>query len=49
MATDEGYWWTISEEALLDMLRRAHQGEEPEFIYAEEYANATHETVEEDD
>jgi hypothetical protein len=33
-------WWTISEEMLLEMLRRAHNGEDPELIYAEQYANA---------
>jgi hypothetical protein len=42
-STHQGCWWTISEEALLNMLRRAHQGEEPELIYTEEYANAAHE------
>jgi hypothetical protein len=33
-------WWSISEEMLLEMLRRAHKGEDPELIYAEQYANA---------
>lgn len=35
-------WWAISGEAILDMLRRAHAGEDPDLIYAEEYANSTH-------
>lgn len=33
-------WWTISGEALLDLLRRAHLGEDPDLMYAEEYANS---------
>lgn len=33
-------WWTISGECLMDMMRRAHAGEDPEMVYAEEYANA---------
>lgn len=33
-------WWTISGEALLDLLKRAHAGEDPDLLYAEEYANA---------
>jgi hypothetical protein len=33
-------WWSISEERLLDLLRRAHNGEDPELLYAEQYANA---------
>jgi len=39
-------WWTISGEALLDLLRRAHAGEDPDLLYAEEYANAEVETYE---
>jgi hypothetical protein len=33
-------WWAISEDRLLDLLRRARNGEDPELLYAEEYANA---------
>lgn len=33
-------WWTISGDALLDMLRRAHAGADPDLLYAEEYANS---------
>ena len=33
-------WWVISGEDLLDLLRRANAGEDPDFLYAEEYANA---------
>ena len=36
-------YWAISGEALLDMLRRAHDGEDPDLVYAEEYANSKHE------
>ena len=41
-------WWTISGEGLLDLLRRAHAGEDPDLIYAEEYANSEHEYPEEE-
>lgn len=33
-------WWTISGEGLMDMLRRCYNGESPDLVYAEEYANA---------
>lgn len=33
-------WWTMSGENLLDLLRRAHAGEDPGLLYAEEYANS---------
>ncbi len=33
-------WWTISGEGLLEMLRRVADGEDPDILYAEEYANA---------
>lgn len=33
-------WWTISGEGLLAMLRRVAAGEDPDLVYAEEYANA---------
>jgi len=42
-------WWTISTESMLAMLRRCHDGEDPELVFMEEYANADHEYVEEDD
>ena len=32
-------WWTISGDTLIDALRRAHAGEDPELLYAEYYAN----------
>jgi hypothetical protein len=38
-------WWAISGEAVLDMLRRAHAGGDPDVIYAEQYANSGHEHV----
>jgi hypothetical protein len=41
-------WWTISGEAFLDALRRAHAGEDPDLLYAEHYANSDPETVEGD-
>lgn len=44
MTTDLG-WWAISGDELLDMLRRAHAGENPDLIYAEEYANSEREEV----
>jgi hypothetical protein len=33
-------WWTISGEDLLAMLRRAYDGEDPDLLYAEAYANS---------
>lgn len=36
-------WWVVSGDNLLDMLRRAHAGEDPDLIYAEEYANSDRE------
>lgn len=39
MSVDLG-WWTISGEALLDLARRAHAGEDPDLLYAEFYANS---------
>lgn len=36
-------WWAISGEALLDGLRRAAAGEDPDLLYAEMYANAERE------
>jgi hypothetical protein len=36
-------WWTIPEENLMKMLRQVADGEDPEIVYAEHYANADHE------
>lgn len=36
-------WWTIHGQALIDALRRAHTGDDPEIVYAELYANSDHE------
>lgn len=33
-------WWVIDEPELRDMLVRCHEGEDPELVLAEEYANA---------
>lgn len=38
-------WWVLSGDNLLVLLRRAHAGEDPDLIYAEEYANGDHEWV----
>lgn len=37
-------WWTISGDDLLEALRRAHVGEDPDLVYAEMYANSEVET-----
>lgn len=37
-------WWTISGSELLAALRRAHNGDDPDIVYAELYANSDHET-----
>ncbi len=46
--TDLG-WWAISGEAFMDALRRVADGETPEWVYAEYYANSDHEHPEDDD
>lgn len=33
-------WWCIAGEDLLVMLKRAHDGEDPDMVYAEAYANS---------
>lgn len=35
-------WWAISGDQLLALLRRVHEGEDPDLLYAEEYANGEH-------
>lgn len=35
-------WWAISGEALMGMLHRCHDGEDPDMVYAETYANSDH-------
>jgi hypothetical protein len=36
-------WWIIHGDVLLGALRRAHDGENPDLLYTELYANADHE------
>ena len=38
-------WWCIHGEAILEMLHRVADGEDPDLIYAEFYANSDHEQV----
>lgn len=33
-------WWVLNGALLLDLLRRARQGEDPALLYAEAYANS---------
>lgn len=33
-------WWVMRADALLDLLKRAAAGEDPDLLYAEHYANA---------
>lgn len=47
-ATDLG-WHVISGELLLESLRRVAEGEDPDLVFAELWANAEHEHVEEDE
>jgi hypothetical protein len=45
MDTNSGLgYWVISGEGLLDMLWRCRRGEQPDIVYAEEYANSSHAT-----
>lgn len=46
MTRDTLGWHVISGERLLELLRRAAAGENADLLYAEEWANADHETVE---
>lgn len=39
--TDLG-WWTIHGEEMLQMMKRAANGEDPGLLYAELYANSEH-------
>lgn len=39
-------WNVISSEGLLDLLRRANAGEDPDLLFAEAWANAEHEEIE---
>lgn len=34
-------WWTLSGEDFLAAMKRAHDGENPDVIYAEYFANST--------
>jgi len=38
-------WHVISGKRLLEMLRRVSQGEDPDLVYAEEWANAEHDYI----
>lgn len=42
-------WHAISGEELLDALRRCTAGEDADLVYAELWANAEHETFENED
>lgn len=33
-------WWVIEGEFLASLLRRAHEGEDPELLYVEAYSNS---------
>lgn len=39
-------YWAISDEAFMEAMRRASQGEDPDLLYAEFYANSDIEHVE---
>lgn len=38
-------WHVIHGETLLEMLRRCHDGEDPDLVYAEYYVNAEQDHV----
>lgn len=42
-------WWTIDNDSLLAMLRRCANGDDPDTVIMEEYANSNHEYNEDDD
>lgn len=41
-------WWAISDEALTAALHRAHNGDDPEIVRLELYANSDTEQIEGD-
>lgn len=43
--TDSLGWWVIKGEVLLDALRRVSEGEDPDLVYAELYANTEVEKI----
>ena len=46
--SDEGHlpvWWNLTEDYLLKMLRRVAAGEDPDMVYADEYASAERSVV----
>lgn len=43
---DDLGWWVVHGQVLLDALRRAKEGEDPDMLYAELYANSVHEKPE---
>ena len=38
-------WWTIHGPRLVELLRRAHDGEDPDTLYAQEYLSADSEEI----
>jgi hypothetical protein len=42
-------WHVISGELLLDALRRVGEGEDPDLVYAELWANASHDELDEEE
>lgn len=42
MSEDDLGWWVIPGDLLLDALRRVAEGEEPDVVYVELYANCEH-------
>lgn len=42
-------YWVIAGEDFMEALRRAHEGEDPDVLYAEYYANSEPENVPGDD
>lgn len=42
-------WWVIEDAALMSMLRAVQQGDDPDIVFAEHYANSEHQTYPQDD
>lgn len=45
---DSECWHVIERLRLVELLRRAHEGEDPDLLYIEEYVNAERDEVEAD-
>lgn len=41
-------WWCVTEDDLLAMLRAVANGEDPDIVYAEAFANSDHQAADDE-